>query len=300
MAPKIIMLGPSGVGKTSLLAAMRKTMQMKTVGSDDVLKLRASADSGRKLDKKWNELADIESGELFEPVPSGMHGTMLVETYDFELLVPGRKPFDVEIVDIRGGMVSDNKDELGGLVKDASVVFHVVDAAAMMELPDARSEVANGIGNITQLLKDKLNNGAMVVSILTKCEAYVPDRVDKLGEVFRSQFKNLRKHLDDKEIPHRIVAVNTLGNIEFCRLAQDDNGEKFVFLKKKRSIEPKAAELPLLLVLEHLYKQARDGRSWLIRMWDVLVRDRVSGVPNLEKIRKEVDEKKTDYRVHII
>ena len=300
----IVMLGPSGVGKTSLLAAMRKTMQQSPVGVEADLFFTATAEVATKLDSKWNELASIKDSELFEPVSSSMEGTMEVEKYAFSIKSIN-KTLPVNIFDIRGGMVDDeSRTRLAELLAKARVIFHVVDAAAMMELPVHLAERANSIGNICELMSllpkdDEVN----VISILTKSETYLKNEKQKklLESTFRQQFEPLQKILARRKgTTHEAVAVKTLGCVFFSRLGPDD---ELIFVRNGVDVTPEGCDLPLTLAMHHLYEYAMAHR-WFLEKWLDDFRAFINTEENMgelfDKLKKATDSSIRKSRDHVL
>lgn len=290
MAMKILLLGPSGCGKTTLLAAMKNEFAKQGLP----IFLLPKGTTASKLNQKWGGLLQINSAELYEDPPGLLEGTATFETYEFDLKVyEGKNRFPVEIVDIRGGMVEDQDEKLEEYLNQSGVLFHVVDAPAMMELETEKAQYYNAMGSILDLLrKCQSQQNVLVVSILTKCEKYLQRSADKAQMVrrFEEQFEPVLRHVVQAQNIKNLMltAVQTLGCVHFSRLVTEKSRERFVFVRKKGEIDPKGLEVPLQLAIRHLFQHATNQKPWWTSTWDWFTGEGKKESEALEKFGSEV------------
>lgn len=292
MPLKIVMLGPSGVGKTSLLAAMRDSFQQQNLP----IVLWPTGETAEKLDKKWEQLINIQEGDIFEEAPAGMEQTInCFEHYEFELRVQGQRSGPkLEIIDIRGGMVNQQDQALADLVDSSTVVFHVVDSAAMLELQPIKAKVLNAVGPTLNLIKMRANaSPLLIVSILTKCEKYLHQKQDhQLKKQFTEQFEGLISFIaSNSHFNHKLVAVETLGCVHFSRIDRDAGRERFVFMKRGNTLKPSRLEAPLQLAISHAFRQAVDGKNVFRMLWDSITGQQRKEQKALEQFAETLNPK---------
>ena len=291
MSLKILMLGPSGVGKTSLLAAMRETFQRNAVG----LVLRPLNDTSVNLDVKWTELFNVEQGEVFEEARAGAVQTTEPEIYEFELKAEGQTSGErLEIVDIRGGMVNKQDVMLNDLIDSSTVIFHVVDSAAMMELQDQKARKHNEVGNVVNLLKQRTTGTPLlIVTILTKCEKYLRHKQEAdLRACFSSQFDGLLKFVNSKgTFSHKLVAVETLGCVHFSRIVRENDSDRLVFIKKGGELKPSRLETPLQLAIQHAFQEYSHRKSFPRKVLDWMTRKAHDEARALKKFSEDMNSK---------
>lgn len=292
MSLRIVMVGPSGVGKTSLLAAMRNSFEHQNLP----IILRPEGKTSKKLYDKWGDLLEIEEGELYEEPPAGIIGTSGFDQYFFKLCVDGQRHGpNLEIVDIRGGMVTDQDPKLMEIITSSVVVFHVVDAAVMMELSDEEAKHRNDAASVLQVIKTN-RQGAfplLIVSILTKCEKYLREKQEpELRRTFDRHFAGLTEYVASQTgISHRLVAVETLGCVQFSRLVRDGKSVKFVFLRKSDKLKPSRLETPLQLAISHALKSLMDDKPPLFKMIDWMTGQRQKEHKALMETAAKLDPK---------
>src|SRR3954452_12567298 len=95
----MIMLGPSRVGKSSLLATMyREVGKMKT-GFD----LTTVDETQDRLDDAHHILSRVMEQQVFSPVEDLLKGNQGFIEHRFEVAFKGTKEFDLVFHDFRGG-----------------------------------------------------------------------------------------------------------------------------------------------------------------------------------------------------
>lgn len=203
---KVLMLGASRVGKTSILASL----------SSELFRQRAIKNSNLEFEVKGDGYENIAAAQrLMEgyfssdrPVdpaqPDGPKCTRLSKfvlndnpgdrEIDFSLLLKTKKSkgtYTIGFTDIpgewvnrcRGGLDSGDKKTLENLVSSADVIIITVDSVLMMEENGINAKSGNKIDNVDYLMREfcKGNSGnayKMVLFAPVKCEKYYHRHVE--------------------------------------------------------------------------------------------------------------------------
>lgn len=270
---KIAMLGPRGVGKTSLLAAMYDQFE-STVGLTNlqlIPDLKSSAILAERLGELKSLVNDFEAKE-------GIGYTNDIRSFIFDLGKRGAKPslslkfqdFPGVYLDAKSPEESDKLEDYYESVKDmmekSDAVIIAIDAPALME---SRGKWHHKI-NRPQQIKDlfarayqNLNSTLLVILAPVKCEKYVQNETsaNKLREHIKEGYANLLNFLQSETIapwvPCAIIPVQTVGTVVFSMIEEIDNTPHFYFHKTSHNAvySPKDSELPLLYLLRFVLKK---------------------------------------------
>ena len=269
-ALKVGLLGASGVGKTSLMAAMWQTLERES----SPVRLRPNDPTRSALHKKWSEFVDANAGEAFRPPAGGMAGSAGFTKHTFTLRVAQEDAAVVTFVDHRGGDLADNHSVLRGELQDAVAILVVVDAVVLDQWPEeaARAELAvTGVKEIFEGMDDQAGGPPQVTFVLTKAERYFEDNaLANLRARFESVFRPAVDALRDR--PWQLVAVQTTGRIRLSRVETEEvegrTRRRAVFTRLPGDIEPKYADVPLRLTTRHLLRTVLREKGWLDAVMD--------------------------------
>jgi GTPase SAR1 family protein len=202
---KIGLLGPSRVGKTSLVTALLADVQGQLAGTGVAMK-PASRQTDDKLVRNRQELeGDILAGEFR---PGSLRGTM--EPFTFRLkLDPGvpQSEINIELLDFPGGWLevgrpeqaNDDWEVVRSFITQSTILLIPVDAALLMEAVEpahkrALSRLLTTVA-VEQVARDwaiernrQPAEPALLVFCPVKCESYFSDnggRVNKSDELMR-------------------------------------------------------------------------------------------------------------------
>ncbi len=271
---RIMLLGPSGVGKTTLLAGLTK--EMKTINESNKYTILCT-DSQKDNDLKEIEknLAVIKDDDSFTPreVVTAMRGNVVpIKDYPFTLQKEGRKLIDIEVIDHKGGDIAINSElnpNLREEIRKANVIINVIDGTYLMvdEYGSQDAEI-NQYSSINQHIVDRLNHSTMpllVIFVITKCEKWARDH-QKNSESYQNLLEKAQKRLASSlhtikenalnkgNVVAVLLPVITINSVEFHSATQSEDNAGVVryqpkFFKNPRyAYEPKAT-LPLKLAL---------------------------------------------------
>lgn len=288
---QITMLGPSGVGKTTLLTAMYEQFESSVANTD--LQLTPDEDSSAILQ---DTLIDLKSLlDSFE-ARGGIQGTEAgggpdsLRSFTFGLGKKGKKPsLTLRFRDYPGGYhgaksTRDEKDFLRKLIVNSHVILIAIDAPSLMEQNGKYHERVNRPQQIKDLFKDAyssmdVSEPKMVIFAPVKCEKYLKKKQkNDLEEALKLGYSTLLEFFRSENLSPWIVSVltpvETVGSVVLSRIESDDKGNPHFYFRKTRhdaKYDPKDSEQPLRYLLRFLLKVHLDSRNWgkfnFIRGW---------------------------------
>ncbi|CAD5912379.1 TRAFAC clade GTPase domain-containing protein [Planktothrix agardhii] len=262
----VTMLGPSGVGKTSLLAAMYD--QFENVSQD--LQLYAEEESKSELNTRLKELrslVDCSSIKLKNDVTQ----TFNPRSFKFEFGQTGTPPaLEINFQDYPGGWLGqdDNKNKVKELIRESVAVLIPIETPALMEKGGKYHEEFNQPTQLNDLFKTlykDLDSPRLVILVPVKCEKYMQNPPDLFRKVREEYQKMLNQFASEKLLPKVAVVitpVQTVGSVVFSRVEEIDNQPIFYYRKGQPSdpYQPKNTEVPLRYLLRFLLKLHLDKR----------------------------------------
>jgi hypothetical protein len=285
------MLGPSGVGKTSLLTAMYEQFET-TVGAAE-LQLTPDEESSAVLQDR---LAELRSLTYTFEATGGVSGTEApagpesLRKFTFDLGKKAAKPsLRVAFQDYPGAYHgsragADERAFVKRMLEKSAAVLIPVDAPPLLEGADAGGlgpwhERMNRPTQITDHFKRAYQNleaPRLVVFTPTKCETYMKTEASRaaLLAAVRRGYPRLFDLFASEGLRDRVAVViapvQTVGAVVFSRVEQRDGQPHFVFRKssKDASYSPADSEQPLRYLLRFLLRVHRDERRW--RYFDFL------------------------------
>ena len=247
----MIMLGPSKVGKSSLLASMyhefaKLECDFSFLPSDD-------DETAGRLDVAYHELSGMTKGGKFEVPKGGLRGNQEFQEFTFEVKHNDNKQFDLIFHDFRGGVIKgDNRkdlDELKARIRKSNVIFNMVDCVPMMELDGFGTERHNSHTRIAELLDKTLLQGSnyLVIFVLVKGEKYLHQGqknklLAKFNECHKAVFNVIaKKNKGAGKVAAVTIPVETLGCVEFHQFSHNPatGADVFDFIKMGKTLSPK-------------------------------------------------------------
>jgi len=280
---QITMLGPSGVGKTTLLTAMYEQFE-SNIGQTN-LELTPDEDSAAILQDRLIDLKSLL--DVFEARGrTGIKGTEALagpdslRSFNFGLGRKGEPPsLQLHFRDYPGQYHTtrasrDEKQFVEELLRESVAVLIAVDAPALME--DSTGGLHEKVNrpqqlkNLFQRAYNNLDTPKLVIFAPVKCEKYMQNEesAKELVEKVRKGYDNLLNYFNAEKLSPWVVSVitpvQTVGSVVFSRLERDENHEPHFYFRKIRSdaqYEPIDSEQPLRYLLRFLLKLHLESRS---------------------------------------
>jgi GTPase SAR1 family protein len=243
---RITMLGPRGVGKTTLLASMYNEFD-KTVTNIN-LTLTPSQATSSSLQQR---LAELKSQTEVFSATGGIDGTNTPKNFDFELGMIGKQP-ELKLIfnDFPGGYIHDNPAQVQKYLDESDVIMLVIDTPAVMESKGIWHERINAPQTITDLFKRvtrNLTKTKLLLLVPVKCESYVQtdrearEMLTRLKDSYDPLLNLLKSDAVNGQIAVAFTPVQTLGVVRFARIEMMLQGEPRFFFRK---ISPNAVYSP--------------------------------------------------------
>lgn len=280
---KIAMLGPRGVGKTSLLTAMYEQFE-HTIGKTN-LQLTPDLESSAILQERLGELKSLTDN--FE-AKGGIEGTESPRSFIFALGKKGAKAsVQLHFQDFPGGYFDtksapEDKKYVEELLRESVAVLIAIDAPALMEDEGKWHDAINRpqqITNFFQRVYQDLKSPKLVIFAPVRCEKYLEDLTSAntlLKRIKDKYAKLLDLFSSDALLPwivSVVTPVQTVGTVVFSKIREIDGTPHFYFRKTEHDAEysPKDSEQPLRYLLRFVLKLHLDNKNWgffnPIRVW---------------------------------
>ncbi len=256
----VTMAGPSGVGKTSLLASMYS--HIRDEAREHGCSFTASPAVINELVEREEELKDFAEGPgLRVSRDLGPKPSQDKRVFGFNLHFESGKVPDVpfEFIDLPGGWYASGGDfdEADRCVLASHVVVVAVDSWALMEAGGKYNNKINKPKQICEALQrasDKLrpkDPRPLILFVLVKAEKYLhDDQHDKLLTKAISVYRPLVDPLVKNGYPVVGCAVETVGGVELHRIIEENGRPIGEFLRVTGGYKPKHCAIPLRLIFE--------------------------------------------------
>jgi hypothetical protein len=268
--PTIVMVGPTGVGKTSLLAAMYN--EIKPIISNLGCTFYCEGPTKVELNARLTELKSLASGKKLNiSNVVSIAGSVDKREYDFTIGIPLQKrniviEIPIRFIDMPGGWYSGtgNYKEAQETLARSNVSFWCIDSTALMEGDIDQ----NGLGEYNDIINEPesifdcyqkasktLPDEHHIKFILMRSETYLNSgREDELIKRFLTCYEQLFNRLqkNKSDLSGSYCCVQTVGNVDFFMFDVDETGKpKARFkLNLKKSYSPVGCAYPIADALE--------------------------------------------------
>jgi hypothetical protein len=263
----VTMLGPSGVGKTSLLAAMYD--QFDNVSQD--LQLLADEESKPDLDLHLQNLKSLVNSSSIK-VSGYVESTDEAPSYKLEFGQTGTAPaLEINFQDYRGGWINkaDKIEQVKEFIRDSVAVLIPINTPALMEKEGEYHDSLNQpteLNNLFKKIYKDLDSPRLVILAPVKCEKYMNNPPELFRKVREGYQKMLNQFASEKLLPKVAVVitpVQTVGSVVFSRVEKDEDNQPIFYFRKPQPsdpYQPKNTEVPLRYLLRFLLKLHLDKR----------------------------------------
>lgn len=236
----VTMLGPRGVGKTTLLASMYNEFDNTVVNIG--LTLTPSEETSNILQQRLAELK--QQTEVFSAT-GGIDGTNTPKDFIFGLGMTGKPPeLTLKFKDFPGGFIKDHPKDVKAFLDEADVILLAIDTPALMEAKGIWHEKINSPQMITDLFKhivqnlDNKTKTKLLIMVPVKCETYIQTDAEAKKMLMRLKegYAPLLNLLKTDHLLNQIAVVaapvQTLGSVRFTRIEETEPGEPRFFFRK--------------------------------------------------------------------
>jgi GTPase SAR1 family protein len=286
----ILMLGNSGVGKTSTLTAMYDRFNA-TVDQDTELQLIPDDDTSNRLNQKLSSLKKQIATDLIRTRPT-LAGTKSFEEFKFFIAKDedSKERVNLTFKDFPGGYLHTERQKVKDWIKESDVIIIPVDTPALIEERSLYNEDANAPAKLYDIFKSIKGSFEMknrlILFVPLKCEKYLEGKlyyVNTIRDLIEREFKNLFSLLQSEPIKDNIAlvitSIQTLGDVKFSMIESDNLSGKPVFIYKKKGFgskySPKDTEQPLKYILSFAISEVLKKRGTVNKkLSDILNLDR--------------------------
>ena len=269
---KIVMTGPTGVGKTSLLAAMYPLLEKRFPSGD--YKLVPEENTRKVLDDLRDSLAKLGEGGI-KVKDRIITGTLQAQEFNFDLQYTGEgkneTDVSIQIFDIPGAYCTD-----GGGTKaqtylaGSDISFWCIDCVALMENGGQYNEAVNAPNAMANCIRNsQLNAGHNVCLVLMRSEKWEQDgKMDSLFAEFKKQFGAAIAALRSNTNIGRIFycSIQTTGNLRFTYYTEVQGGIQGEYIRHSdKTYKPEHCELPVLCAVSRSLATAVNEATDAIR-----------------------------------
>lgn len=283
----IAMVGPRGVGKTSLLAAMYNELdpEVRSIGCN--LTMEAGTTTTAITDR-LGELKSLgDKSSIVVQNNEGIDNTSDFREYTFHLDIGdgGLPEVTLRFMDMPGDWYCGKGDfkRADEAIQQSHISFLAVDATALMEAPsksDGGMGKYHGIINQPLQIREaykralrKFGNGHLVVVTLIRAETYVKaGRIDDLYRQVRLAYGDLASCM--QEVPVFACYVETVGSLLFNSFTKE--GEHVISRFRRapgKKYAPQRCALPLRLAIHEGLAHAVQNASKAVSETDSFFND---------------------------
>ena len=303
----MMMLGPSGVGKTTMLTLMYKGLTAGNWRSS--FGFAAEHDTAVAMGRAYNTLTEVLNQPIFTRHERLLESTPGVIERNFRITFQGKQKFGVNFSDHGGGLIFESStsvdfQQFKDKLQRAIVIINVLDGAALMEGSELFAKKINDPFMISELLRDALDDEQehLVLFVITKCEAWLKDSdgrqaLQKKFEASHKEVLDLIQNNDRQNVIGIFMPVKTLGCVEFSEVKKfGEPNEEIIFIRKPGvPFHYEGIEQPLRYALLFALSQHPKIKGW----WDTLV-DSLTGHDKLFKkaLKEFASQRETNYPMY--
>lgn len=281
----IAMVGPTGVGKTSLLAAMYRELEteLRDIGGSFTMEAGPTQKSINDRIRELKSICRSDADKSIEIKAAGIEGTSDMREYNFDLDVGdgGEPEARMRFIDLPGGWYTGDGEynKADQILAGSHVSFLAVDAVALMEKNGKYHEDINRTDDIKEAYKRALKNireDHIVIITLIRSETYVKsNRIPELMKRVKEEYAELVGFL--KKNGEQILAfacyVETVGGVRFSSVHERNGKPVFTYERTSHGYSPSRCAIPLRIAANRALGEALGGE-----------------IEKLEEVEREADQ----------
>jgi len=255
---KIAMVGPTRVGKSSIIASMYKTLDADLASKG--ITFRATGQSSDIMDEKKADLQDLaEEDEPSVDSIFAITGDNTRSEYSFLVdLDPVKSDGDdirIVFIDMPGRLYHNGNsdyDEPAKDIYDSDMSIVAIHTPALMKGSRHQREINKSDKIYNAFKKASPKEGSIIMMCPVRSEKWVNSgTMHSVYEKLRSEYAELLNWAKGRKI--RVVAccILTLGHLEFSEFLTQTNEDQFPerYKRKRPEFAPKYCDIPLRVAL---------------------------------------------------
>ena len=306
----VCLIGPTRVGKTSLLATMHQQLQDYLPHNVQFKPLNNTL--FLKLTQKYRELEKMADVPPHSLAVSDDEGTQGIQTYPFgfNFVPPEGEPdkfLQVNFHDTPGSYTSALREELLDKVNSSQVIINAVDAGVMMEAARENAVIYNGYDQVARILDDSFVDARnrLVLMVPIKAETWIGD-----GQGGQNGANPLIRRAEDHLAPIMklfnfenrlgiVVPVETMGCVRFLTTFPDGKGgETIHYARTNGKFQPRYIHFPLLYTLYFITAEYYRSRGFIRRLFHRYISSYTDLVKALEEAEESIGAAPPPMSVH--
>lgn len=285
---KMCMLGPRGVGKTSVLTSVYSNMNTAVVGTE--MYIKADTGTGIILNQKKSDLKNMfkPGNKPGDEVRPGIAGDDVATTFGFDFGINTQNVnMGLEITDFPGEYVLDEPETVKAYIADSSAIMLAIDTPHLMEYDGKYNEAKNRTSVITKFFAENasvMKERKLVMLVPLKCEKYYHEGcIEEVTQRVKEVYAELISFLRDKNNVNGmkglhaciVTPILTLGEIVFDCFGVEDGAvaeavshgqplpkfPKYKYQKAGAKYAPKYCEQPVYYLLSFVSKLYREMKE---------------------------------------
>ena len=258
-------LGPSGAGKTTMLACMYRKFE-------EILSGSIIADTGtfNTLQASYEKLQAEANSKDFE-FGIGIENTENLREYAFTIKGSNAN-IPVRFFDFPGGWMNaaksqpENYNRVIDIMKRSRVIIVAVSTPYLMEAAERYKKEAH-VDDIEQVIKQSFleaDGSKLILIVPIKCEKYTRNDRDRaklfsrLEDAFASTLNLMNNPSYKDRLAIAAIPIHTVGNATFSRFEKQEDGRlpREIYIKNRSmGFKPKDADQPLRYAMSFLLNE---------------------------------------------
>lgn len=270
---KMCMMGPKGVGKTSILTSIFSGTQLDFIKTN--LSIRAQGTTMEEIENKRYlfEKVFAQRESVTDKPANGLLSSSEVTTFDFQFGLKGKQSkVNLCIKDFPGEYVKTSPDEVVSFIEESSAILIAVDTPHLMEAGGKYAEIKNQIDIITSFFVKSfstLSADKLVMIVPLKCEKYY--YAHEMGKVLarvKEAYATLIDFFKGRDnVACAVAPILTLGGVEFSQFSPEENSDgvpaevAYKFYEPNPTYNPMFCAQPLYYVLSFAVAQYQKNKK---------------------------------------